>query len=63
MNDLMSRYRNDDSFHNLVRSIVRFVVEYKMTIVDFQEAIWFIQEKDMIRQTRIEENTNEQYQS
>jgi hypothetical protein len=43
--------------------VVKFVVQYKMTIVDFQEAIWFIQEKDMIRQTRIEENANEQYQS
>ena len=45
MNDLMSRYTNDDNFHNLVRSIVKFIIEDKMTIVDFQEAIWFIQEK------------------
>ena len=61
MNNLMSRYTNDDSFHNLVRSIVKFIIEDKMTIVDFQEAIWFIQEKDMIRQTKVEENINEQY--
>jgi len=30
--------------------IVKFVIEDKMTVLDFQEAIFFIQEKDMIRQ-------------
>ena len=60
MNDLMSRYYNDVQFHNLVQMVVKFVVQYKMTIVDFQEAIWFIQEKDMIRQFKNKENDNEQ---
>jgi hypothetical protein len=61
MNTNLQRYLNDVKFHNLVQMIVKFVIEDKMTILDFQEAIWFIQEKDMIRQTRIDkENEYEQ---
>ena len=36
-------------------------IEDKMTVLDFQEAIFFIQEKDMIRQFKNKENDDEQY--
>jgi hypothetical protein len=41
--------------------IVKFVIKDKMTVIDFQEAIFFIQEKDMIRQFKNKENEDEQY--
>jgi hypothetical protein len=61
MNNRLNRYLNDPKFHSLVRMIVKFVIEDKMTVLDFQEAIFFIQEKDMIRQFKNKENEDEQY--
>ena len=61
MNTNLQRYLNDVKFHNLVTDIVKFVIEDKMKISDFQEAIWFIEEKDMIRQFKNKENDDEQY--
>ena len=59
MNNRLNRYLNDPKFHNLVRMIVKFVIKDKMTVIDFQEAIFFIQEKDMIRQFKNKENDDE----
>ena len=61
MNDRLNRYLNDAKFHNLVQMIVKFVIQDKMTVIDFQEAVWFIEEKDMIRQFKNKENDDEQY--
>lgn len=60
MNNSNYRYFNDVKFNRLVQMIVKFVLVDEMTITDFQEAIWFIQEKDMIRQFKNKENEYEQ---